>query len=78
MSPRHLSTGRSTILDRHATRDATGHLQQVGLHVDDLVLAMPFAGEEVLQAVDLELDGAVNEPVLVGAGVVMLDSHKNT
>ena len=31
---------------------------------------MLFAGEEVLQAVDLELDGAVNEPVLVGAGVV--------
>ena len=50
----------------HPARD----LQQVGLYVDDLVLAVPFAGEEVLQAVGLETDGAVDEPVLAGAAVV--------
>ncbi len=57
-------------LYRHATRDATGHLQEVSLHVDDLVLAVPFAGEEVSHAVGLESNGAVDEAVLVGAGVV--------
>gem|GEM_PF-6065430 len=57
-------------LYRHSTRDATGHLQEVSLHVDDLVLAVPFAGEEVSHAVGLESNGAVDEAVLVGAGVV--------
>ena len=36
-------------------------LQQIGLHVDDLVVAVPFAREEVLQAVGLEADKAVDE-----------------
>jgi hypothetical protein len=55
--------------NRDASRHATGDFQQVGLHVDDLVLAVPVAGKEVLQAVGLEPDGAVDEAVLVGAGV---------
>jgi hypothetical protein len=56
--------------DHHRTRNPTGDLQQVRLHVDDLVLAVPFAGEEVFQAVGLEADGAVDKAVLVGEGVV--------
>ncbi len=56
--------------NRHAARHPPRHLQQVGLHVNDLVVAVPFAGEEVLQAIGLEPDGAVDEAVLVGAGVV--------
>jgi len=67
---RNASKHRGQDSDRHATRNATGDLQQVGLHVDDLVFSMPFAGEEVLQAVGLEADGAVDEAVLVGTGVV--------
>ena len=51
---------------RHLT--SPGHLQQISLHVDDLVLAVPFAGEDVLLAIGLEQDGAVDEAVLVGAG----------
>ena len=58
------------ISNRHAARHAPGDLQQVGLHVDDLVVAVPFAGKEVLQAIRLEPDRAVDESVLVGAGVV--------
>lgn len=61
MSLRHLSTGRSTISDRHTARHPPRDLQQIGLHVDDLVFWMPFAGEEVLQAVGLETDRAVDE-----------------
>ena len=56
--------------NRHAARNATGDLQEVGLHVDDLELGAPFAGEEVPQAVGLGPDGAVDETVLVGAGVI--------
>lgn len=56
--------------NRHAARHAPRNFQQVSLHVNDLVVAVPFAGEEVLQAVGLELDGAIDEAVLVGAGVV--------
>jgi hypothetical protein len=55
-------------LNCHRARYPSCNLQQVGLHVDDLVLAVPFAGEEVLQAIGLEPDGAVDEAVLVGAG----------
>jgi hypothetical protein len=58
------------------SRDTAGHstapgdLQQVGFHVDDHVFAVPVAGEEVFfQAIGLEPDGAVDELVLVGAGV---------
>jgi hypothetical protein len=51
-----------------SNRRPTGHLEQVGFHVDDRVLTVPFAGEGVPQAVGLEQDGAVDEPVLVGAG----------
>ncbi len=47
--------------------DCTGYtprdLQQVGLHVDNLVLAVPFAGEEVLQSIGLESNRAVNKVV---------------
>jgi hypothetical protein len=60
----------SSSANRHTTRDTTGDLQQASLHVNDLVLAVPFAREEVLQAVGLEQDGAVDEAVVVGAGVV--------
>ena len=67
---RNASKHRGQDSDRHATRNATGDLQQVGLDVDDLVFSVPFAGEEVLQAIRLEPDGAVDEAVLVGAGVV--------
>jgi hypothetical protein len=63
-------TNRGQDSNRHATRDATGHLQQVGFDVDDLVFAVPFAGEEVLEAIRLEPDGAVDKAVLVLAGVV--------
>lgn len=49
--------------DRDATRYSSRDFQQVGFHVDDLVLAMPFAGEEGLQAVGMELDGAVHEAI---------------
>ena len=34
------------------------------------MLTVPFAGEEVLQAIGLEADGAVDESVLVRVGVV--------
>ncbi len=34
------------------------------------MLAVPFAREEVLQAVGLESNGAVDEAIMVGAGVV--------
>lgn len=56
----------TTPSNRRATRHATGDLQQVGLHVEDLVVAVPFAQKEVLQAVRLEPDGAVDELVLFG------------
>ena len=52
------------------TRQTPRDFQEVSLHVDDLVLPVPFAGEEVLQAIRLEPDGAVDEAVLVGSGVV--------
>ncbi len=47
---------RSTLRPQ-STRHDTGNFQQVGLHGDDPVLAVPVAGEEVLQAVRLETDG---------------------
>ena len=56
--------------NRQATRHPSCDLQQVRFHVHDLVVAVPFAREEVFQAVGLEPDGAVDEAVLVGAGVV--------
>ena len=63
-----LSLHRGQDSDRHAPRHATSNLQQIGLHVDDLVLAVPCAPKEVLEAVGLETDGAVDEAVLIGAG----------
>ena len=56
--------------NRHRTRHPPRDLQEAGLHVDDLVFAVSFAGEEALQAIGLEPDGTVDEAVLVGAGVV--------
>ena len=47
--------------NRHAAWHATGHVQQIGLHVDDLVVAVPIARKEVLQAVGLEADRVVDE-----------------
>ena len=55
--------------NRHAARHATGHLQQVGLHVDDLVLAVPSVREDVLQAVGVLPDRAVDQAVQVEAMV---------
>ena len=63
-------TPRRPASNRYATWHPPRDLQQVGLHVDDLVFAVPFAAKDVLQAVGLETDGAVDEAVLVGAGVV--------
>lgn len=57
-----------TGLDRHRAGNPSSDLQQVRFHVDDLVLAVPFAGEEVLQAIGLEPDGAVDEAVLLMLG----------
>ena len=37
--------------DRNAASHPSRQLQQVSLHVDDLVLAVPFAGKEVPQAI---------------------------
>lgn len=45
-------------------------LQQIRLHVGDLVLAVPFAQEEVVEAVGLEPAGAGDKPVLVSTGAV--------
>ena len=56
--------------NRDTAWHAAGHLQQIGVDVDDLVLAVPFAGEEVLQAVGLKLIRVVDETVLVSPGVV--------
>lgn len=78
-SPRHRS--HSALLDRHArkatsranhysTKHPPTDLPEVGLYVDDLVVAVPSAGEEVLLAIRLEANGAVDEAVLVGTGVV--------
>ncbi len=47
--------------NHHVTRHPPRDLQQVSLHVDDLVFAVPFAEEEVLQAIRLEPDRAVDE-----------------
>lgn len=50
---------------RGSNRDAPWHpardLQQVGFQGDDLVLAVPFAGEHLLQSIRPEPDGAVDE-----------------
>ena len=67
-----LSLHRGQDSDRHAPRHATSNLQQIGLHVDDLVLAVPCARKEVLEAVGLETDGAVDEAVLIGAGEAII------
>lgn len=64
---RHRRTVRGLDSNYHATRNVARDLQQIGLHVDDLVLPVPFALEDVLHAVDLETDGAVDAAVLVGA-----------
>jgi hypothetical protein len=63
--------------NRHSAGHAPGDLQEVGLNVDDLVLAVPFCREEVLQAIRLEQDGAVDEAVLVGARSVTKSMHLN-
>lgn len=57
-------TNRGQDSNRHTTRYSPGHLQQISLHVDDLVLTVRFARDEVLQAIRLEPDGAVDEVVL--------------
>lgn len=62
-------TNRGQDSNCHAARHATGNLQKVGLYVDDLVLAVPFAREEVLQAIRVEPNEAVDETVLVCAGI---------
>jgi hypothetical protein len=54
----------------HRTRHPPRHLQQISLHIDDVVLSVPFAGEEVLPAIRLDPTGTVDKAVLVGAGVV--------
>ncbi len=60
----------SDISNRHATENAPRHLHQIRLHVHNLMFLVPFARKEVLQAIRLEPDRAVDETVLVGAGVV--------
>ena len=52
---------------RYPARHSPCELQEVGLHVDDLVLTVPLARKEVLQVVGLEPDGTVDEAVLVGS-----------
>lgn len=52
-------------------------LQHIGLHVDDLDLTVPFAQEEVRQAVGLEPNGAVDEPVPISVGGESLQSFAN-
>jgi hypothetical protein len=56
--------------DRHPAWHPCFDLLQIGLHLDDLVLAVPFARQEVLQAIGLEPDGTIDEAVLVAAGLV--------
>lgn len=58
------------ISNPHRTRRPPRDLQQFGLHVDNLVVSVPFARKELLQAIGLEQDGAVDKAVLVGASVV--------
>ncbi len=55
--------------NRHAARHTPGHLQQVRLHVDDLAFAVPSVREEVLQAVGVLPDRAVDQAVQVEAMV---------
>lgn len=57
-------------LDTHAARHPPRDLQQIRLHVYDVMLPVPIAGEEVLDSVGFEQDGAVDELGLLGAGVV--------
>lgn len=57
----------SLLSDHYTTRHPPRHFQQVSFHIHNLVLAVPIAREEVLQAIRLEPDGAVDESVLVGA-----------
>ena len=57
--------------NRHATQHSALEFPQVGLHVDDLVLAVHFAQEEVLRAVGVNSEGSGHGAVLVGAGVVV-------
>ena len=47
----------------HPTRHPSRDLQEIGLHIDDLVVAVPFVREEVLQAIGLKLDETVEEAV---------------
>lgn len=42
--------------DRHAAWHTSRDLQQVRFHGDDLVLAVPFAWDDVFQVVGLEAD----------------------
>lgn len=50
---------RDADIDRRAAWHSPRELQQFGLHVDDLGFAMPFAWEEVLQAIEPGSDGLV-------------------
>ena len=47
----------------HRTRNPARDLHEIGLHIDDLVVAVPFVREEVLQAIGLKLDESVEESV---------------
>lgn len=49
-------TNRGQDLNRHAGRDSPGHLQQIRLHVDDLVVSASFAREKVPNVIGLEPD----------------------
>ncbi len=60
----------NVVSNRHPTRCPPRDLQQVRLHENDLVVAVPFAGEEVRQAICLESNRAVDEPILVASGVI--------
>ena len=60
-----MNIARSLLRDGDSESDTIWHpprdLQQVGLHGDDLVLAVPFAGEVVPLGIRLQQDGAADQ-----------------
>lgn len=54
----------SDMSNRHPTRFPPGDVQPVGLHEEDLVVAVPFAREEVFRSIGFEPVGAF--PCILG------------